>query len=485
MSLPGVFVLFGATGDLARRMLLPSLYFLDLDGLLPTDLRILGAARSRLSREDFTAEAETAVAARTEGGKLNDAAWKRFSERLSYVGGDAQDEATYADLKSAIGGASALFYLSTSPDLYGPVVDGLARHNLTEAPNRVILEKPIGKDLDSCNAINEQIGRHFSESRIFRIDHYLGKETVQNLIALRFANALFEPLWNKTAIDHVQITVAETVGVEGRFSYYDEYGATRDMVQNHLLQLLALIAMEPPANLRPESLRNEKVKVLRSLRSFKDETLLRDSVRGQYVRGVVDGEIAPGYLDEAPKDVGKGSATETFVALTTHIDNWRWAGVPFYLRTGKRMPVRSSQIVVQFRDVPHSIFAEAPLQANRLTIRLQPEEEISLLIMNKTPTLRHGGYDLQPLSLNLSLLDAFKGEARRRIAYERLLLEAIDDRSALFVRRDESEAAWLFIDRIIEGWRRLDMKPAPYAAGSWGPADATRLTQQNGHSWFE
>jgi len=482
MTAPGAFVIFGATGDLARRMLFPSLYFLDMDGLLPGALKIIGAARSKLSDDQFRAEVEEAVRERA-GAFFSKEAWNAFAKRLAYVGGDATDGASYATLREKLSGAGeALFYLSTSPALYTPIVQGLAAQGLTGEPNRIIVEKPIGKSLVTCEAINEAIAKHFSEERIFRIDHYLGKETVQNLIALRFANALFEPLWNRHAIDHVQITIAETIGVEGRFAYYDEYGATRDMVQNHLLQLLCLIAMEPPSNLRPESVRGEKVKVLRSLRPIHDAELAQKTVRGQYTRGVSDGKSVPGYLEE---EGGKPSSTETFVAICAHLDNWRWAGVPFYLRTGKRLAARTSQITIQFKDVPHSIFNGSALLANRLTISLQPEENISLTIMNKTPTLDQGGYELQPLSLNLSLLDAFKGEKRRRIAYERLLLEAISNNSTLFVRRDEAEAAWLWIDHIMEGWARTGMKPALYPAGSWGPAGAFALTERNGHSWYE
>jgi glucose-6-phosphate 1-dehydrogenase len=483
MAMPGAFVIFGATGDLARRMLFPSLYFLDADGLLPARLRIIGAARSVLTDADFRKQVEGWVRERA-GAFFSEEAWASFVTRLSYAAGDSTSPDAYTVLQEKLKGAEggALFYLSTSPALYIPIVQGLAAAGLTSPPNGVIVEKPIGNSGRTCDEINSAIAEHFPENRTFRIDHYLGKEAVQNLIALRFANALFEPLWNRHSIDHVQITVAETLGVEGRFGYYNEYGATRDMVQNHLLQLLCLIAMEPPSDMRPETMHGEKVKVLRALRPIRDSELIEKTSRGQYVRGVADGKTVPGYTDE---EGGKASDTETFVALCAHVDNWRWAGVPFYLRTGKRMPVRHSQIVVEFRDVPHSIFTGAPLMANRLVITLQPSESISLTIMNKTPTLTQGGYELQPLSLNLSLIDAFKGEKRVRIAYERLLLEAISGSTTMFVHRDEADAAWTWIDRIIEGWARTGLKPTSYPAGSWGPAGAFALTERNGHSWHE
>ena len=470
-------VIFGATGDLARRMLFPSLYFLDADGLLPAGLRIIGAARSPLRDSDFRAEVEKAVRERLDGPPDAEA-WKRFASRLRYCGGDASAADTYGCLGGLIEGVEdRIFYLSTSPALYGQIVHGLAGAGLTNGGSRVIVEKPIGRDGASCAAINADLSQHFSEDRIFRIDHYLGKETVQNLIALRFANTMFEPLWSKDSIEYVQITVAETVGVEGRWGYYDEYGAIRDMVQNHLLQLLCLVAMEPPAQLDADAVRNEKVKVLRSLKPIAGADIAKKTVRGQYTRGVADGAPAPGYAEE-----GKASDTETFVAICAHVDNWRWAGVPFYLRTGKRMAQRSSEIVIQFRAVPHSIFGASTLEANRLTIRLQPVEQISMQLMNKTPTLDHGGYELRPLSLDLSLDDAFRWK-RRRIAYERLLLEALHNNSTLFVRRDESEAAWAWIDGIMDGWARQGMKPSPYPAGTWGPAGAIALAERNGHSW--
>ena len=476
MAAHGILI-FGATGDLAQRMLFPSLYFLDEDGLLPDGLKIVGCSRGRLGDEKFAQQIEKAVRARAPA--ISEEAWRRFRNRLAHVAVDATLPESFADLRERVGNASELiFYLSTSPSHYGAICSNLKTVGLANTTSRVIVEKPIGRDLASCRAINDALAQTFSENRIFRIDHYLGKEAVQNLIALRFANTLFEPLWNKVSIAQIQITVAETVGVEDRWSYYDEYGAIRDMVQNHLLQLLCLVAMEPPANLDPDSVRNEKVKVLRSLKPIVGHDVERKTVRGQYRAGVSDARSVPGYSEEAG---GQTSKTETFVALCAHIDNWRWAGVPFYLRTGKRLPLRSSEIVIQFRDVPHSIFAGADLLANRLTIRLQPEEEISLLLMNKTPSLEQ---ELKPLALNLSLSDAFK-RPRRRIAYERLLLEALNNKPTLFVRRDEAEAAWSWIDAIVAGWDRQGMSPTPYAAGSWGPAGAFALTERNGHSWYE
>jgi glucose-6-phosphate 1-dehydrogenase len=475
-------VIFGATGDLSLRMLLPSLYFLEAERLLPPDFAVIGAARGELSDDAFRAKAEAAIRARAGGG-WNAEAWSRLAARLGYRAVDAEAPESFDGLAARVGPVrETIFYLSTSPSLYAGICAGLARAGLAGPESRVVVEKPIGHDLESSRRINDALAEVFSEERIFRIDHYLGKETVQNLIALRFANTLFEPLWNKVSIDHVQITVAEQVGVEGRWSYYEEHGALRDMVQNHVLQLLCLIAMEPPASLDPDSVRNEKVKVLRSLKPIKGRDLERRTVRGQYVRGVAEGREAPGYAEEAG---GHPARAETYVALAAHVNNWRWAGVPFYLRTGKRMAVRSSQIVVQFREVPYSIFDGADLLANRLTIRLQPEEEISLTLMNKAPDLAAGSMTLKPLSLNLSLAEAFPQERRRRIAYERLLLEVINHNPTLFVRRDEVEAAWTWIDTIAEGWAQHDIKAAPYPAGSWGPAGSFALTERNGHSWYD
>jgi glucose-6-phosphate 1-dehydrogenase len=482
MTSKQVLVIFGATGDLAQRMLFPSLYFLEEDDLLPAGLSIVGCSRAKLEENVFHALVERAVRNRAGSG-FSETVWSRLQRRLSHRPVDATNPDSFAVLRDFVETAQeTIYYLSTSPSHYGAICRALKSTGLAPATARVIVEKPIGRDLQTCRQINEWLAETFSdEKHIFRIDHYLGKEAVQNLIALRFANTFFEPLWNKVSIEQVQITVAETVGVEDRWTYYDEYGAIRDMVQNHLLQLLTLIAMEPPASLDPDSVRNEKVKVLQSLRPIADKDAALKTVRGQYISGVSDGRPVRGYADETD---GHVSHTETFVALCANIDNWRWAGVPFYLRTGKRMRERSSEIVIQFRHVPHSIFGGNALLANRLIIRLQPEEEISLVLMNKTPSLEQDGMDLKPLALNLSLSNAFE-RPRRRIAYERLLLEALNNKPTLFVRRDEAETAWAWIDAIIAGWERQDILPVPYAAGSWGPADAFALTERNGHTWNE
>jgi glucose-6-phosphate 1-dehydrogenase len=473
-------LLFGATGDLARRMLLPSLYGLDADGLLPERLRIVGTARTPLDEEAFRAKAREALEQFLPTGFLDAKVAERFLARLSYVPLDITDPAGFQQLAGAIGdpaGGVAIF-LSTAPSLFKPTIDGLAAAGLACPTVRMALEKPLGRDLQSSREINDAVASAFPEERTFRIDHYLGKETVQNLLALRFANSLLEPLWNSAHIDHIQISVAETVGLEGRGDYYDGAGALRDMVQNHMLQLLALVAMEPPTAFDATAVRDEKVKVLRSLRRLDPA----QAVTGQYARGAIDGESVPGYADELARDTG----TETFVALKTHVDNWRWKGVPFYLRTGKRMPARRTEIFIQFRDVPHSIFASrgAVAQPNKLVIGLQPEETIRLLMMAKTPGLDRNGVRLRELPLDLGLANAFT-EYRRRIAYERLLLDLIEGDPTLFVRRDEVEAQWAWIDQIRAGWAEAGVAPRPYAAGTWGPSAAIALTERDGISWNE
>jgi glucose-6-phosphate 1-dehydrogenase len=477
-------VLFGATGDLSRRMVMPSLFFLDADGFLPNGFKILATARAQLSREAFLDQVLETLKARPEG--VDEAVWARFSERLDYVACDATSAEGVKELAPHLEGhGRPMFFLAVSPSLYARICAALAGSGLATKQSRIVLEKPIGRDLESSLQINAEVGAVFDEDRIFRIDHYLGKETVQNLIALRFANTLFEPLWNNLTIDHVQITVAETEGVGDRWPYYDEYGALRDMLQNHMLQLLCFVAMEPPADMDPRSVRNEKVKVLRSLRPFTRADAQSSSVRGQYTKGVSAGKEAVGYETER----GQPSGTETFVALRADIDNWRWAGVPFFLRTGKRLPERRTQIAIQFKPVPHSIFGNAAkddLIANRLVIDLQPDEDIELLLMNKAPGISKGGMRLQSLPLSLSLLRTYEGPgARRRIAYERLLLDVIHGNSTLFVRRDEVEEAWRWIDGVAEAWSEAGMAPKPYAAGSWGPSGAFALIERSERAWLD
>jgi glucose-6-phosphate 1-dehydrogenase len=484
-ALADVLVLFGATGDLAQRMLLPSLYFLDADGLLPERLRVVGTARTDMRREDFQAATHKAVVERAAPEAVDEEAWRRFVARLDYVGANAAEPQGLEALKTAVSEASRpIFYLALSPSLYGSVCRGLQAAGLAGPQARIVLEKPIGRDLKSSRAINQLVGEVFSEDRIYRIDHYLGKETVQNLMALRFGNIFFEPLWNNQTIDHVQITVAETEGVGERWPYYDEYGALRDMVQNHMLQLLCLVAMEPPSDLQPDAVRTEKVKVLKSLRPFTRADAGMNSVRGQYVAGVIGGQTVAAYETER----GQPSDIETFVALRVDIANWRWAGVPFFLRTGKRLPERRTQIAIQFKSVPHSIFegaARADLMPNRLVIDLQPDEDIELILMNKAPGLGQS-LRLEPLPLSLSLLHTYSGPGRRRrIAYERLLLDVICGSSTLFVRRDEVEQAWEWVDGVAESWTDSRLVPKPYAAGSWGPAGAFALIERSGRAWYD
>ncbi|HKP33216.1 MAG TPA: glucose-6-phosphate dehydrogenase [Sphingomicrobium sp.] len=477
-------VMFGATGDLARRMLLPSLYGLDADGLLPEGLRIIGTARTALDDAGFRSRAEAALQEHLPDGFYSAGVAERFLSRLHYVPIDINDSAGFARLATAIGDPchGVGIFLSTAPSLFKPTIDGLSAAGLACPTVRMALEKPLGSDLESSREINDSVGAAFPEDRTFRIDHYLGKETVQNLLALRFANSLFEPLWNNAHIDHIQITVAETVGLEERGDYYDGAGALRDMVANHMLQLLALVAMEPPVTTSADAVRDEKVKVLRALRPITAADAEATTVTGQYSRGAIDGEPVPGYAEE----LGRPSSTETFVALKVQIDNWRWKGVPFYLRTGKRMPMRDTEIVIQFKDVPYSIFASrgATTRPNKLVIGLQPEETISLHLMSKTPGLDRQGVRLREIPLDIGLANAFS-EYRRRIAYERLLLDLIEGDPTLFVRRDEVEAQWAWIDRIRAAWAEKGIAPRPYPAGTWGPSAAIALTERDGISWHE
>jgi glucose-6-phosphate 1-dehydrogenase len=479
-------VVFGGTGDLARRKLMPSLYYRDRDGQIPDASRIIGSSRRELGRDEYRAQIEQALREHVEPGDLDDACLRRFLGRLVHVAIDVEDASspgwrTLVDLLAEQDDRIRVFYLALGPQLFGPVCAHIASTGLATPTARVVLEKPIGHDLASARAIHECVGSVFAEEQIFRIDHYLGKETVQNLMVLRFANSLFEPHWNSGHIDHVQITVAERIGIEGRGSYYDRTGALRDMVQNHMLQLLCLVAMEPPSSLDASAVRDEKLKVLRALSRVTPEEVRRVTVRGQYVAGAIDGKSVPGYREEATG--GAPSTTETFVALKAQIGNWRWAGVPFYLRTGKRLPVQASEIVIQFRGVPYSMFGPeaGALTPNVLVLRLQPDEGVQLHLTMKEPG--PGALRLNPAPLNLDFSETFRTRYPR--AYERLLMDVVRGDATLFMRRDEVEAAWCWVEPILEAWSASGDAPKTYPAGTWGPSSAIALIERDGRTWWE
>ena len=477
-------IIFGATGDLAHRMLFPSLYNLFADSLLPADMAIIASGRTGMDDDAFRADIDKALQSFLPDDRYDADQAASFAKLIRYCPVSVGEDKDFAALAGMVGDRKkdgVAVYLSTPPSLFAPVVEGLGSAGLSGATVRVAMEKPIGQDLASSQEVNGAVARVFDESQVFRVDHYLGKETVQNLLVLRFGNALFEPLWNSGAIEHVQITVAETVGLEGRVSYYDGVGALKDMVQNHMLQLLALVAMEPPASFSSASVRDEKVKVLRSLRKMDAATANAHSVKGQYGPGAVGGQPVKGYADE----LGKPSTTETFVAVKAFIDNWRWKGVPFYLRTGKRMPNRQSEIMIQFKPVPHSIFSGRGrgLEPNTMIIRLQPEEHIQLQVMTKQPGLDRGGMELREVALDVSL--STSASHRRRIAYERLLLDLLEGDPTLFVRRDEVEAAWAWIDSIHDAWQSAGQETKTYTAGTWGPSAAIALIERDGASWHD
>jgi glucose-6-phosphate 1-dehydrogenase len=472
--------LFGGTGDLAMRKLLPALYRRLLAGQVTPDSRIIGAARSEMTREEYLAQVGATVRLHL-GAEFDETRWAQFASQISYFRIDASEEAGFDPLRDYLRGRESVtrvFFLSTGPDLFAPICEGLAHHGLVTPAARVVLEKPLGHDRKSSAHINERVGAIFAESQIFRIDHYLGKETVQNLLALRFGNTLFEPLWRRGRIQHVQITVAEDIGVERRAQFYNQTGALRDMVQNHLLQLLCIIAMEPPATGDPDAMRDEKLKVLRALRPLRGRDVLAKTVRGQYKSGAANGAPVVGYLNE--KDVPTGSVTETFVAIKAEIDSWRWAGVPFYLRTGKRLQEKLSEIAITLQDVPLSIYErpDAPHSLNRLVIQLAPDESITLTVLAKSPG---EGMRLKPVSLGLDFSETFK--TRPLDAYERLLTDVVKGNLTLFMRRDELDAAWAWVDPIREAWTQYDENPKSYTAGSWGPAAASSLIGRDGFAW--
>jgi len=476
-------VVFGATGDLTLRKLLPALYYRFRDGQAPEDSRIIGAARSDLDDSAYRERAADALKEHVAKADFDTKTVSRFLDRVHYVRIDATaGNANWEPFKALLDPSRVrVFYLATAPDLYGPICRNLGAAGLVTELSRVVLEKPIGHDIESARDIIRRVGEVFSEAQTFRIDHFLGKETVQNLMALRFANTIFERLWSADVIDHVQITVAETVGLEGRAGYYDRSGAMRDMVQNHLLQLLCLIAMEPPVSLDADRVRDEKLKVLRALRPMAPHEVAGLTVRGQYAQGAIEGKPVPSYHT----DLGNGeqSRTETFVALKAEVRTWRWANVPFYLRTGKRLPQKVSEIVIQFRALPFSLFqADAgALQPNRLIIRLQPEEGMRLEMMTKDPG--PGGLRLSPTGLDIRFEKTFG--LRFPDAYERLLMDTVRGDPTLFMRRDEVEAAWSWVEPILEAWASRPEQPRLYPAGSWGPTSAIALIEREGRTWHE
>jgi len=474
-------VIFGGTGDLSKRKLLPALFHRFLDGQIHKSCRIVGVARSKLSRKEFVELAKKSCAKKTD--EWNEKKWSSFAKLLEYLPMDiTRSGQSWDELKSHLttDGRPQIFYLATTPLIYVDVCKVLGEVGLNTPSARLVLEKPIGKDLASAQAINQGVGEVFDEKAIYRIDHYLGKETVQNLIVLRFANALFEPVWSRNAIDHVQITVAEQIGLEGRADYYDRSGAVRDMIQNHLLQLLCLTAMEPPNSLHSDDVRIEKIKVLKALKPFDEKNVAQNSARARYEAGLIHGEKVDSYLDTLSDKSGE-SRTETFAAVKVEIENGRWAGVPFYLRTGKRMTERRSSIMIQFKPTPHPLFNSADRVPNRLVMRLQPDEGMKLFMQIKEPG--PGGMRLKYLPLDLSYAENFA--VRYPDAYERLLMDVVRGNLALFMSRAEVEAAWRWIDQLLARWEDVDQPLETYPAGTQGPLQSAIMLDRDGREWWE
>ncbi len=491
---PCTIVIFGASGDLTARKLIPALYNLFLEGQMPNSFRVVGFARREKTDASWCAEMRTGVETYSRTQPVDDARWDTFASNLSYHRGDLTDAGAYAGLAKRLAGLgdsclvnNLVFYLAISPSLFGEVVDQLraagSLHRMQEGDEywqRVVVEKPFGHDLKSAQVLNNHLLRHVRERQIFRIDHYLGKETVQNIMMFRFSNAIFEQLWNREAIEHVQITVSEDIGVEGRGGYFEEAGTLRDMMQNHLLQILSLVAMEPPPSLAAEDIRNEKVKLLKSIRQMTPDAVAKNVVRGQYFAGTGNDDSCEGYRQE--ERVNPESNVETFVALKLFIDNWRWSGVPFYLRTGKNLPLRASEVRVQFRPTPNVLFAaqgHLDLHVNALTLRLQPDEGIFLRFNGKVPG---NSIETRPVRMHFDYDSEFGAYTPE--AYERLLLEAMAGDATLFIRRDEVETAWQIVDDIRAGWGGTPLSNHEfYAAGTWGPLAADDLIEQDSHKW--
>ena len=480
-------VFFGGTGDLVWRKLMPALFQAYRHDSLPEGGRIIGVGRDDLTDAQYRQQIQTRFEQVDGAKRPNSEEFARFAEMLCYVRMDLSKPEAYAALQSRLGERetdSVVMYLSTAPSLFTTVCEQLAASGLNTAKTRIVLEKPLGHDLASNRAINEAVGRVFKEQQIFRIDHYLGKPAVQNLFAMRFGNALFEPLWRREHIANIQITMSEELGVEKRGGFYETTGALRDMVQNHALQLLCAIAMEPPINAHADAIRDEKLKVLRSLKRWTPETLSQHVIRGQYSAGNVDGQAVPGYREES--GVNPHSSTETFVALRTEIANWRWAGVPFYIRTGKRMASREAHIEINFRPTPHPIYKSPLGQANSLVIHLQPKDGLELHLLAQGQSKRSqggGGNTLSPVHLDLDFDKRFGSQ--RVGAYERLLLDVLDGRLNLFVRSDEQEAAWRWVEPILNHWQQDTVGPRPYAAGTWGPSASSAMIARDGFCWSE
>lgn len=475
-------VIFGARGDLSRRKIFPALYQLDRAGLLADSVRIAGVAREEMDSKKFIATTGQQLSEALAKSGWDEKAWQKFSRRLTYLHVDFSQKKQYQTLKNwLVEKRTPIYYLATPPSLFGAICKHLHDAGCVDSKARIVLEKPIGHDLKSSMEVNDAVGQYFSESNIYRIDHYLGKETVQNLLVLRFANRMIHSQWDNSCIDHIQITAGETVGIEGRWSYYDKVGQLRDMVQNHLLQLLCMVAMEPPNSLAADEIRAEKVKILRALSPITADNVDDRAVRGQYTAGWIAGQPVVGYMEE--EGSGEGSSnTETFVALKTYIDNWRWAGVPFYLRTGKRMQEKVTEVVITYKDHPHAIFPDSGHSAsNRLIIRLQPNEGIELEMVSKEQSLK-GGLGLEKRNLNLDFFDA-SGGSRIPDAYERLFLEVIKGNQWLFVSREEIEASWRWCDALLDAWAARKSEVRPYSAGSWGPSKSEILIERDDRSW--
>jgi len=476
-------VIFGACGDLARRKLFPALYQLDRAELLDSSVRIAAVAREELDTTIFLQKME-ATLKKAVGNHWDEAVWARFSHRLQYLRIDFSFKKQFKILKEwSIETRAMIFYMATPPSMFAPICKHLNDAGCVDEKARIVLEKPIGHDLESSKEVNDTVGQCFTERNIYRIDHYLGKETVQNLLALRFANRMINSQWDNSCIDHIQITAAETVGIEGRWSYYDKVGQLRDMVQNHLLQLLCMVAMEPPNRLEADEIRAEKVKLLRAMSPINLDNVSERAVRGQYSAGWICGEPVVGYMEEEGSEADS-SSTETFVALKVYVDNWRWAGVPFYLRTGKRMKEKVTQVVIVYKDNPHAIFTDDDAEANnRLVIRLQPNEGIQLEMVSKKQSMEER-LSLEKRTLNLDFYDS-TGDARIPDAYERLFLEVIRGDQWLFVSREEIEESWKWCDNLLAAWSDKKIATRAYSAGSWGPSKAEVLIESDDRSWYE